>query len=557
MSIKEDMKQRIYNVLKQYVNEKDIIIEIPKDKKMGDYAIPCFNYSKLMHKSPNDIALEIEKNIDKTNYKKIEIINGYVNITISDQLLNEKIIEMNDKPKFGIKNEKSELYFLDYGGPNIAKPLHVGHMRTAIVGESIKRIIEFMGNKTISDVHLGDYGLQIGEVIYGILRDNKNINEIDVSYLDKIYPEISNICKENENVKNECAAITKALQDGDKKYIELWNVIRKISSSDIKKNYDYLDVNFDLWEGESDCYKYLKIVEDMLNEKKLLKQSEGALVVEVMNDNDKKTIPPLLFKKSNGAYLYASTDVATIYERVTNYKPDHILYVVDNRQELHFEQVFRTCDKLDLIRYDSLEFLGYGTVNGNDGKPYKTRNGDTPKLENLFKQAKQNFIEKKETNINMIESDQDKIVNAILKFADLSNSRDRDYIFDLAKFSDVVGKTGPYILYTYLRINKMIKDYDIKKLSNTIYNDVDRDLRIKLLGLESTLQSAFNERKPHYIAEYLYDLCVLTNIFYQNNNLSNLKDDINKNDWIYVLNLTNRIIKQLLNLLIIDIPTIM
>ena len=295
----------------------------------------------------------------------------------------------------------------------------------------------------------------------------------------------------------------------------------------------------------------------MLFNKGILEESEGALIINVEQENDNKPIPPMLFKKSNGAYLYASTDLATIYERVTKYNPNHILYVVDNRQELHFTQVFRSCEKASICNQEKLEFLGYGTVNGNDGKPYKTRNGDTPKLENLFKQASEIFVSKKESNKNMKQTDIDKIVNAVLKFADLENSRERDYIFDLAKFSDVVGKTGPYILYTYLRINKIIENSNIIELSDIIYNEVDRDLRFKIINLASAINNAFNERKPNYIAEYLYDLCVLANIFYQNNHISNLEDKTNKNDWIFVLSLTNKIIKKLLSLLVIDIPTIM
>ena len=558
MDIKKIIKNDLYDVLKDYISFEQIVLEQPKIKTMGDYSVPCFGYAKILHKSPNDIAIFIKERINSNNYQKIDIMNGYLNLTISDKLINDSIRSMNNHEKFGLKiPEKTELFILDYGGPNVAKPLHVGHMRTAIVGESIKRIIEYMGHKTLSDVHLGDYGLQIGEVIYGMIRDNKKIEDLDIAYLDYIYPEMNKLCKEDEDLKQKCAEITKELQDGNTLYQTYFKKIREVSIADIKKNYDFLSVNFDLWQGESDAYQYLKSAEEILEKNNLLTKSDGALVVEVTNDDDKKPLPPLVFKKSNGAYLYASTDVATVYERVTKYNPDHILYVVDNRQDLHFEQVFRTVHKASICDKSKLEFLGYGTVNGSDGKPYKTRNGDTPKLENLFNQAKEIFISKKETNKDMSEEDIDKIVNAILKFADLENVRERDYIFDLSKFSDVVGKTGPYILYTYLRINKMIRNSNISDLTDIIYNDVDRDLRFKIINLSYALNNAFEERKPNYIADYLYELCVLTNVFYQNNHLSNLNDEIKKNDWIYVLTLTNKIIKQLLNLLVIDIPTIM
>lgn len=558
MNIKKIIKNDVYGVLKEYIDYEQIVIEQPKIKTMGDYSIPCFSFSKILHKSPIDIATFIKDNINKQNYEKIDVVNGYLNLTISDKLLNEKLIYMNNNVDFGIEKPKQkELFFLDYGGPNVAKPLHVGHMRTAIVGESIKRIIKFMGHDTICDVHLGDYGLQIGEVIYGMIKDNIQIDNLTIEYLDYIYPKMNSLCKEDDALKEECALITKKLQDNNPLYQKYFKKIREVSVSDIKKNYDYLSVHFDLWQGESDSYKYLKNVEDILIEKKLAQNSEGAIVVDIKEDSDKLELPPLLFKKSNGAYLYASTDLATIYERMKKYNPNHILYVVDNRQNLHFTQVFRTCEKMGICDMNKLEFLGYGTVNGSDNKPYKTRNGDTPKLENLFKQAKDIFISKKESNKDMSNEDIDKIVNAILKFADLENMRERDYIFDLNKFSDVIGKTGPYILYTYLRINKIISNSNIKEITNIIYNEVDRNLRFKITCLEEILINAFNERKPNYIAEYLYELCVLANIFYQNNHLSNLEDENKKNDWIYVLNLTNRIIKQLLNLLVIDIPTIM
>ena len=415
-----------------------------------------------------------------------------------------------------------------------------------------------MGHTTISDVHLGDFGLQIGEVIYGVLRDNLSIDDIDIKYLDKIYPEMNSICKENENIKEECAKITKDLQDGNEEYVRLWKKILEVSKQDIKKNYDFLDVSFDYWYGESDAYNYLEKTENILKEKDIIKESEGALVVDVKEEKDTKEIPPLLFKKSNGAYLYASTDLSTILQRKEDFNPDHILYVVDNRQELHFEQVFRTSDKAHIMEKEKLEFLGYGTVNGVDGKPYKTRSGNTPKLENLFKEAKEIFISKKEDNKNMSEEDINKIVNSILKFADLSNSRTKDYIFDLNKFSEVTGKTGPYILYTYLRINKILESQNKDlKISNNIYNEYDRNLRLKLLELPEAITQAFNERMPHYIAEYVYNLCVCANIFYQNNHIMNMEDETNKNDWLYILSLTNKTIKQMLNLLVIDIPSIM
>lgn len=560
----------INNVLEKIVKESlknlnyDIDVNVIKSNRpeLCDYQFDgCFKLASIYKKNPIEIGEEVTKNINSRvdfneYFDKVEFVRpGFINMTLSNKLINNLLRGMNNNEKFNIKQEKEELYFLDYGGANVAKPLHVGHMRTAIIGESIKRILNYVGHKTICDVHLGDYGLQIGEVIYGIKKDNLSIDDIDINYLDKIYPYMSKLCKEDEKIKEECALITKELQEGNVEYRKLWKKILEVSKEDIKKNYDYLGVNFDLWLGESDSYNDIKETEELLKSKNLLTLSDGALVVDVKEDSDKKEIPPLLFKKSNGAYLYASTDLATLLQRKRDYNPDHVLYVTDLRQALHFEQVFRVSNKAGIISKEKLEHLPYGTANGLDGKPFKTRNGDNPKLENLFNEAKEIFKSKKESNLDMSESDLDKIVNSIIKFADLQNNREKDYIFDINKFSEVVGKTGPYILYTYLRINKIIKSVDI--VSDNIYNDSDRNLRLKLLELEHSVKNAYINRMPNFIAEYLYDLCVCANAFYQNNHLSNLDDEQKRNDWMYVLNLTNKVIKEMLNLLVIEIPTIM
>ena len=564
------MKQEISNILKQIFNENGYNIEeviISKSNRPDLCDFQCndiFKLAKIHKTNPVELGEEIVKTINEYDdfnkyFKEVTFCKpGFINIKVSNDLINKYIKLIKEDEKSLLNKEPKETFVIDYGGANVAKPLHVGHMRTAIVGESIKRILNYMGHKTISDVHLGDFGLQIGEVIYGVLRDKLSIDDIDIKYLDRIYPEMNGICKENEDIKNECAEITKQLQDGNEEYRKLWKKILEVSKQDIKKNYDFLDVSFDYWYGESDAYDYLEETENILKQKNLVEESEGALVVNVKEDSDTKEIPPLLFKKSNGAYLYASTDLSTILQRTKDFNPDHILYVVDNRQELHFTQVFRTSDKAGIMKKDNLEFLGYGTVNGEDNKPYKTRSGKSPKLEGLFNDARNIFISKKESNKDMSLEDVNKIVNAILKFADLSNSRTKDYIFDLNKFSDVTGKTGPYILYTYLRINKILETQNKNlELSNNIYNEPDRDLRLKLLEMSEAVNLAFKERMPHYIADYVYNLCVSANVFYQNNHIMNIEDEIKKNDWLYVLTQTNKIIKQMLNLLVIDIPSVM
>lgn len=544
---------------------EDIKVSKSNRPDLCDYqSNDIFKIAKKEGKSPIEVGKEVELKINDIKnfndyFESVQFVApGFLNIKINNNFICNVLRKMSNDNKFNIQlPEKSETFVVDYCGANVAKPLHVGHMRTTIVGESIARIIRFMGHKTICDVHLGDYGLQIGEVIYAILEDKIPLEDIDINYLDIAYPKMSARCKEDEKLKEECARITKELQDGNEEYRKLWKKILDVSVEDIKKNCDYLGAKFDYWYGESDAYPYIPKIEKILNEKGLLRQSEGALVVDVEEHTDKKEIPPLLFKKSNGAYLYASTDLACLLQRKEDFNPDHVLYVTDLRQALHFEQVFRTIEKCGIFKRTQLEHLGYGTVNGLDGKPFKTREGTAPKLESLYNDIKEIFISKKEENKNLSNEDLDKIVNSILKYGDLQNSKEKDYIFNIEKFSDTIGKTGPYILYTYLRVNKILKDncYTQKDLSSKIYNESDRNLRMKLFDVEDYIYLAYNNRNPFYLADYVYDLCLLVNNFYQNNNISNLTDEENKNDWLYVLNLSNRIIKEVLDLLVIQIPS--
>ena len=542
-----------------YKNDTKIIKSNRPD--LCDYQCDdIFKMCKVYHQAPNKIGTSVVNSINSIDnfsdyFSEVTFCPpGFINIKLSDKFINQYINDMITNPKFNIK-EANKTYFLDYGGPNIAKPLHVGHLRTAIIGESLKRIIKFKGNKTISDVHLGDYGLQIGEVIYGIINDNLSYDDITLEYLEYIYPKMSKLCKENKEILDECALITKKLQDGDLTYHKYFEKICEVSIKDIKRLYKFLDVSFDLWLGESDSYKYIDSLTNLLNSKNLLKESNGALVIDVKKESDTKEIPPFIFEKSNKAYLYATTDLATIYD-IVKYHPDYILYITDLRQSLHFETVFRASKLAGLTDNITLKHLGYGTVNDLSGKPFKTRNGDAAKLDDLFMQVRKSFIDIKEENNLLSSKDLDIIVNSIIKFADLQNNYERDYIFDINKFSKVVGKTGPYILYTYLRMNKIINENVITKpiLNNTIYNEYDRNLRLKLMELNLAVDLAFNELRPNYVADYLYDLCVLDNIFYQNNHINSVSED-KKQEWLVLIDLTNKVIKQLLNLLVIDIPS--
>lgn len=537
----------------------DFYVSESNKKEICDYQInSLFRIAKELKVNLLEIGTTITKKINELKnfdeyFKEVSFLNGFINITISDKFINKWINKSLNN--LGVnKVESDELYFLDYGGPNIAKPLHIGHLRPAIIGESLKRIINYKGYKTLSDVHLGDYGLQMGQVIYGIKRDKIKLEDININYLNKCYPEISALCKSDEKVYEECKNIVKELQNGNKEYNELWNKIYEESLKDIKRLYKYLDINFDLWLGESDSKPYISKLIDLLLQKQLLVEDNGAKIVKLQEENDNKEMPPLIVLKSDGSFMYATTDLATIYERIEKYNPKYVLYVVDARQSLHFEQVFRTCKKIGWK--NNFEHISFGTINGRDGKPFKTRSGETLKLDELIKMTKETFIQKREENADMNEEDLDIIVNAIIKYADLSNNREKNYVFDLSKFSDVNGKTGPYILYSALRIRKILENNTFDgTVSDKIYDDIDRNLRIKLLDFDKYITKSIEERLPSIIAEYVYDIADLTSAFYQKNNISNLQDKTNKNDWLIILNFAYNVMKECLNMLSIKIPS--
>lgn len=563
------MTEKIESVLKKVFKklgfgEENAKISVSKLEEF-DYQInSIFKLVKELKTTPNVVGSRIISEIksleDYSDYFKDVIYTdpGFINIVISDKLINEELKKLKEEGNFGIKkDEVGKTVVLDYGGPNVAKPLHVGHLRSPIIGESIKRILNTKGYKTISDVHLGDYGLQLGQVIYGLEKEHIGLNDITLEILEEIYPKMSKLCKEDEEVYKKCAKITKDLQDGKDEYRELWKKICEISVSDIKRIYDYLDVSFDLWYGESDSYKYIPLLIRFLEEKNMVTVDDGAKIVRLEEENDKKAMPPLILQKSDGAYLYQTTDLATIYQRIEDFNPDNIIYVVDERQRLHFEQVFRTCYKSGLVTKARLEHRYNGTVNGPGGKPFKTRSGNLLKLSDLIMDVKENFLSKKEENKNMNEEDINIITNAIIKFAELSNNREKNYIFDIDKFSDVLGKTGPYILYTALRIKKLIRDTNTtnNEVSNIIYNKIDKDLRMKLLDVSNVVDKAAEERMPHFIADYLYELSVIINSFYQNNNFASCTDKVKLNDWKELLNLSYEVIEFLCNLLVMKIPS--
>ncbi len=556
----EAILKKALDKLKYHLDKLEVVVSNRKD--LCDYQFDgCFALAKILHKSPLEIGENIiealkEEKESLDYFQEVQLLApGFINFTLTNAIINEKLNNMAKDEKFNIEMPEQETIVIDYGGPNIAKPLHVGHLRSAIVGESIKRMLKYMGHHVIADVHLGDYGLQIGEVIFGMKEKNISLEEVTLEDLETIYPEISSRCKEDEELKEKCATITKELQEENKEYQKYYQKIKELSSNDILRIYNYLDVHFDLWEGESNAYPYIPKLTKKLEEKQLLTESNGARVVYVNEEQDTKELPPLLYQKQNGAYLYGTTDLATILERVENYHPDRIIYIADSRQSMHFETFFRAWKKLD-SQNPKLEFLSFGTVNGTDGKPFKTRAGNSPKLDSLFKEVKTAFLNSNTKNEEMKENDLDIIVNAIIKFADLQNNREKDYIFDIAKFSSVVGKTGPYILYTYLRIASILKKekFYLENLNKEIYDNTDRELRLKMIELENTLKYAVDTRLPSVLANYLYDLCVNMNAFYEKNHINTLENKEKKENWLFLLTLSNRMIKSMLELLEINLP---
>ncbi len=519
-----------------------------------------FQIAKDKRVAPKEIgemlASKINENDNVSDYfSKVEfVMPGFINLFVSDKLINKHINEYITNG-FVEKTTSNDMYFLDYGGPNVAKPLHIGHLRPAIIGESIKRILNLKGYKTIGDVHLGDYGLQIGEVIYGLKKENIPLSELNIDLLNRIYPQMSALAKSDEEVYNECKRITSELQKGNAEYKEYYKKIKEVSVNDIKRLYDYLGVSFDLWLGESDSEPYIPKLMKELESRNLVVVDQGAKIVNIKRDTDKKEMPPVIVEKSDGSAIYATTDLATIMQRVEKYDPKYILYVVDARQSLHFEGVFRIAQMLGYT--NNLEHIAFGTINGSDGKPFKTRSGETLKLDELINNTKEIFLSKREENKNMSSVDLDKIVNSIIKYADLQNNREKSYNFDIAKFSEVSGKTGPYILYSALRIRKILttNTFNRGNVSDTIYNDIDKNLRLILLDFNKYLDKAIEDRLPSVIAEYVYDLANLLNSFYQNINISKIEDEAMKNDYLNILDLSFNVLKECLDLLIIELPS--
>ena len=542
--------------------------------------------AKQYKMAPFQIAEKVVEAVKENDiFEKIEMVKpGFINITVSGKLLVDFGKAMMTEEKFGIPApEKERTIVIDYGGANVAKPLHVGHLRPAIIGESVKRICRFMGDKVIGDVHLGDWGLQIGLIINEVRHRQPELPYFDadftgeypkeapftISDLEQIYPHASGYAKEHEDYMQEAQQITAQLQEGHPGYIALWQHILSVSIEDLKKNYDKLDVHFDLWKKESDAQPYIPDMVEKMKADGLAYMSEGALVVDVTEEGDKKELPPCLIVKSNGASLYATTDLATIVEREKLFQPDEIIYLADKRQSLHFTQVFRVAKKAKITRPEvGLVFIGFGTMNGKDGKPFKTRDGGVLRLQALREQINEEVYKKMMENRDYEETEAREISETVglaaLKYGDLSNQASKDYIFDIERFASFEGNTGPYILYTIVRIKSLLAKYSQNGGSVTEKGEAEKlmtpdsrseiNLYLTLAKFGDMMEAAYNEKAPHKICQFIYELSETFNHFYHENSILANENEEQKASYIQLLILVKNVLEQCIDLLGFQAP---
>lgn len=505
---------------------------------------------------------------------------GFLNLKISDEFLTDYLDGMRNADKFGLPaRETGDKVIIDYGGPNVAKPLHVGHLRSAIIGESIKRILRYAGDDVTGDIHLGDWGLQMGLIMAELRRRKPDLPYFDdgftgdypaeapftLSELEEIYPTASARSKEDDDFKSEAMNDTFMLQKGDKGRTALWQHIMDVSVPDLKRNYEKLNVSFELWKGESDAGPYIDGIVDTVKAKGLAYESEGALVVDVKEETDTKEIPPCMILKSDGAALYTTTDLATLSERRQDFDPDRVLYVADKRQEMHFTQVFRCAKKAGIVGDDTgLRFLGFGTMNGKDGKPFKTREGGVMRLEVLLNEIKEEMYNKIKDNHEVSEDEARAtagiVALAAVKYGDLSNQASKDYIFDTDKFTSFEGNTGPYILYTIVRIKSILNKYTeaggrTEGLRfNRSLNNTEKALVLELVKFSQVMMSAYEELAPHKICAFIYDTANAFNRFYHENRILAEEDKVKKEGFLALLKVTLEVLETGIDLLGFSAP---
>ncbi len=538
--------------------------------------------AKKYHKAPLVIAGEVaEKLAESEVFAGAEAVApGFLNLKISEEFLLKQLRQMAEEPKFGLEApEKKKRIIIDYGGANVAKPLHVGHLRSAVIGESIKRINRYVGHEVIGDVHLGDWGLQMGLVIMGLKERKPDLVYFDESYtgeypreapftiseLEEIYPASSAKSKEDADYKALAMEATYKLQNGVRGYRALWQHILNVSVADLKKNYSSLNVEFDLWKGESDVHELIPEMVAYMKENGYAYISDGALVVDVKKDTDTKEVPPCMILKSDGASLYNTTDLATIMERMRLYHPDEIIYLTDKRQDLYFDQVFRCARKTKLVEPETeLKWIGFGTVNGKDGKPFKTRDGGVMRLETLIQDTKDEMYRKIREGREMSEEEARKVADMVaisaLLYGDLSNQASKDYVFDVDRFTSFEGDTGPYILYTIVRIKSILAKYreqggnpestELRKAENTS----EKELMMELVQFQAMMQNAAEETAPHKVCAYVYDLANAFNHFYHETKILGEEKEERKQGLIALLVLTLNVLESCIDVLGFSAP---
>ena len=539
--------------------------------------------AKEYHKAPLEIAREITAQLEDSNvFSSVEAVKpGFINLKIQNAYLSDYVNAMRmDHERCGAdKVPNPKTIMIDYGGPNVAKPLLVGHLRSAVIGESIKRILAFAGNRVIGDIHLGDWGTQMGLIITELkLRkpdlvyfepdydgDYPTEPPFTISELEEIYPTASKKSKEDEEYHKKALEATAELQKGRRGYRALLSHILNVSVTDLKKNYERLNVSFELWKGESDAQPYIAPMVKMMKDKGLAYESEGALVVDVKEDSDKKEIPPCMILKSDGAALYNTTDLATLVWRMEDYHPDKIVYVVDKRQELHFVQVFRCARKTGIVGPDTeLDFVGFGTMNGKDGGPFKTRDGGVMRLSLLLDEVNQGMYERIKSNSDLSEEEARKtakqVALAAIKYGDLMNQASKDYIFDIDRFSAFEGNTGPYILYTIVRIKSILNKYKASGKKASEYSiqepasESEKDLMLILARFNQAIRLAAQEMAPHKVCAYVYDLAEALNRFYHETRILSQENESVQGSYINLLDLTRRVLEQCIDLLGFSAP---
>ena len=578
MSIIKNIEEVIKNHIKNAGYEVDRVILVPSSRKeLGEYQVNnAFALAKEYHANPVEIANKIKEELENDdNFTNVNVAGGFVNISFSDKFYLENINKVLADIEENIDKEPKKKIFMDYGGANIAKTLHVGHLRPADIGEAVKRLAVKLGYDVISDVHFGDIGRQSGMVIYEIRERFPDLNyfkenfvepgdplPISVEDLQEIYPVATSKAKESESVMEEVHRITNELEKGDKAYNSLWDKIKALSIQDIKGIYDTLNTTFDLYEGEIECYPYIPELIDTLKNKGLLYESEGAMVVDVKEETDTEPMPPLVILKGNGGTVYQTRDLATILSRMKRFNPDELWYFTDNRQELYFKQVFRVAKKAGIVNPDTeLKFFGFGSMNGTDGKPFKTRDGGVMSLHGLIKMVKE--ITASKISVDLVkeenrEKTSEQIAIAALKYADLLPDRNKDFIFDINKFADLDGKTGPYILYSTVRINSLLEKANINtndlKIEVIVNEESFKDTLKTILEMPTVLTKALQDKSLNGISDYLYRLTSTYNRFYANNHILTCEDERLKMSYLALSKLVYNINMLLLDILAIEVP---